>query len=271
VAAAAGGGASGSAAEISRREQVAGALRAADGPLSVAELAQRLGVHANTVRFHLGELLAAGRVERGTREPAGPGRPGAVYALRPGMDRGGTRDFGLLARILLSRVAADGPDAAQDAREAGRAWGRHLAGPPTPFRRRPTPGEALEQLTGLLAGLGFAPEPVDQTVGGRASGQADVERGQADVEHGVRLRHCPFLELAEEYGTVVCPLHLGLMQGALEELDAPLAATALEPFAEPDACLVRLRPARRAGGDKTPTTRRRSASGEGTRRGKASR
>jgi len=39
---------------------------------------------------------------------------------------------------------------------------------------------------------------------------------------------------------VVCPLHLGLMQGAPQQLNAPVTAAALEPFGEPDACLVRL-------------------------------
>jgi len=33
------------------------------------------------------------------------------------------------------------------------------------------------------------------------------------------------------------------MQGALAELRAPLAATGLEPFAEPDACVAHLAPA----------------------------
>jgi hypothetical protein len=39
-----------------------------------------------------------------------------------------------------------------------------------------------------------------------------------------------------------CPLHLGLMQGALAGLGAPLTASGLEPFAEPDSCLARLTP-----------------------------
>ena len=59
----------------------------------------------------------------------------------------------------------------------------------------------------------------------------------------IRLRHCPFLELAEEYGDLVCRIHLGLMQGALAELRAPVTAAVLEPFAEPGACLARLEPA----------------------------
>jgi len=40
----------------------------------------------------------------------------------------------------------------------------------------------------------------------------------------------------------VCPLHLGLIQGVLETLDAPVEASALEPFVRPDLCLAHLRP-----------------------------
>jgi predicted ArsR family transcriptional regulator len=78
----------------------------------------------------------------------------------------------------------------------------------------------------MLDDLDFAPE---------------VATGDPDLPVRVRLRHCPFLELAEDHRPGL-PLHLGLMQGALTELHAPIAATALEPFAEAGACLVHLTP-----------------------------
>ncbi|MFS4091202.1 helix-turn-helix transcriptional regulator [Streptomyces sp. AF1A] len=208
--------------ERSRRREIARLLREAGGPVGVAEVAERLGVHANTARFHLDALVAQGAAERRLDESSGPGRPRTVYTPRPGMDRGGVRRYRLLAQMLLSRLVSAGPGAGEDAREAGRTWGRHLAEPPPPYRRLSIE-EATARLTALLDELGFAPEPV----------------GDA-VPEAIRLRHCPFLELAEEYGPIVCPLHLGLMQGALEELGAPLAAARLEPFAEPDACLAHL-------------------------------
>lgn len=208
-----------------RRREVLDVLRTAAAPLDVAEVAERIGVHPNTVRFHLEALTGEGLVERQVLEPSGRGRPRTVYAPKPGMDRGGTRSYRLLAQMLLSRVAATGSDGPSMAMEAGRAWGRSLVEPPPPSRR-PTPEESAGRLVELLDGLGFAPDPEGGTVPSR-----------------IRLRHCPFLELAEEYGQLVCPLHLALMQGALAELRAPLTATGLEPFAEPDACLAHLAPA----------------------------
>ncbi|WP_202124660.1 helix-turn-helix transcriptional regulator [Actinomadura physcomitrii] len=206
------------APERHRRREILDALRDAGAPLGVADVAERLGVHPNTARFHLDALVADGAAERTLERPAGPGRPRTVYTARPGMDRGGSRAYRLLAQILLSRLAA-GPGGRAEAERAGREWGRFLVDRPPPFTRIGA-GDAVARLTGLLADLDFAPDPAGDAV---------------------RLRHCPFLELAEEYGPLVCDVHLGIMRGALAELDAPVEAEGLEPFAEPAACVARLR------------------------------
>ncbi len=54
------------------------------------------------------------------------------------------------------------------------------------------------------------------------------------------MRACPFLELARAHQDVICPIHLGLMRGALAELKARTRATQLEPFVQPDLCVARL-------------------------------
>ncbi|KUN31018.1 ArsR family transcriptional regulator [Streptomyces corchorusii] len=217
--------------ESPRRRELVEVLRTAPAPLGVAEAAERMGLHPNTVRFHLDALVADGLVERRAVAPTGPGRPRTVYTVRPGMDRGGHRDYRLLARMLLSRWAAADPAAARaEAMETGRAWGRFLVDPLPPYEPA-TPERSVTALLALLDGLGFAPRPDGEDGTGGEPGRTP-ER--------IRLRHCPFLELAEEQGGLVCPLHLGLMQGALAELGAPLTATALEPFAEPDSCVAHL-------------------------------
>lgn len=218
-----------------RRRTVLEVLRTAGAPLGVNEVAERVGVHANTARFHLDSLVTRGAVERTLEAPAGRGRPRAVYAPRRGMDRGGRREYRLLARMLLSRLASTGADAEAEAVEAGRVWGRHLVDPAPPFHTV-TGREAVDRLVGLLADLGFDPVTPANPVNDESDDVPDV----------IRLRHCPFLELAEEYRQIVCPLHLGLMKGALAELDAPVAADRLEPFAEPDACHAHFVPARAA-------------------------
>ena len=160
-----------------RRAEVLDVLRAADGPLGVAEVAERVGVHPNTVRFHLDALVADGAVHQRVAVQLA-GRPRTVYVPRPGMDRSGSRSYRLLAQVLVSLLAAAGPNAAADATAAGREWGRFLVDPMPPFR--PHRRESADRLTALLKDLGFAP-----TAEPGAEGGAAPER--------IRLRHCPFL------------------------------------------------------------------------------
>jgi predicted ArsR family transcriptional regulator len=54
------------------------------------------------------------------------------------------------------------------------------------------------------------------------------------------LRHCPFLDLTSTASRIVCPVHLGLMQGAMEQLDPTMSVRNLQPFAEPDLCVAHL-------------------------------
>jgi predicted ArsR family transcriptional regulator len=74
----------------------------------------------------------------------------------------------------------------------------------------------------LLDDLGFAPDHDPARAG------------------PIGLRHCPFLDLVPEQSAVICPLHLGLMQGALDALGAGITVTRLEPFVRPDLCLAHI-------------------------------
>jgi predicted ArsR family transcriptional regulator len=51
---------------------------------------------------------------------------------------------------------------------------------------------------------------------------------------------CPFRDLAEAHGRVVCGVHRGLIRGALAELGAP-SEVELRPFVEPSRCLAEIR------------------------------
>ena len=202
-----------------RRLDVLRILRAADSPMSIAAIADRLDVHPNTVRFHLDTLAGTGRVEQVAADHKGPGRPALMFRATRQMDPGGPRHYQLLAEILAQELAHD-PDAPAKALAAGRKWGLQLKPPPATTAEAPDADESIEHLFGVLDELGFAPE----------------RRG--DEQLG--LRNCPFLEVAESQKSIICPIHLGLMQGALETPEAPITADRLEAFVEPDLCLVHL-------------------------------
>lgn len=174
------------------------------GPLDVHELGERLGLRPNGVRRHLALLLRAGLVaaERGHSPPGRPGRPRLRYV--PAESRSG---YPLLADMLAGALAGGG-----DPVEEGARWGRLLVQPDG------------DTLTALLDRLGFAPEA-------RAS------------DEGIRvdIHSCPFVETARVHPGVVCSLHLGLMRGALAQLEEPFEAERLDPLVEPTLCVGHLR------------------------------
>jgi predicted ArsR family transcriptional regulator len=208
-----------------RRELVLRELRIAATPVGVTELADRLGVHPNTIRFHLDKLVDGGRVER-VRAPAGTtGRPPQLYRAVRRMDPAGPRRFRLLAQVLVEALSAHAEPALEAAR-SGRVWGRARALGDAP-EAGPVP--PLDRLVRLMDELGFAPE-------------ASPQRGAEPGTSWLGLRSCPFLELATDRPAVVCPVHLGLMQGALEGWRADVTVDRLDPFVQPDLCLAHLAP-----------------------------
>lgn len=203
---------------VGRRSGVLRILRAANAPMSIVAIADALDVHPNTVRFHLETLVSAGRVEQVAADRRGPGRPALMFQATRRMDPGGPRRYRVLAEILATGLA-DNEDAEAKALAAGRAWGRQLK-PPPHITETLDVEESIEHLVDLLDDFGFEPE-----------------RGG---DEQVRLRHCPFLELAETQNAVICPIHLGIMQGALETWEAAITVDRLEAFVEPDLCLAHL-------------------------------
>lgn len=191
--------------------------------MSIAAIAELLNVHPNTVRFHLDTLVADGQVEHVEPDRRGPGRPPLMFSAVRQMDRGGTRHYRLLAEVLAMAFAGE-RDASAKALAAGREWGRKLdSGLKVPPSDATSADDAINNLLDMLDDLGFAPE-----------------YRVADGKQQVGLRHCPFLELAENRTSVVCPVHLGLMQGAMETWRAPVTVDSLEAFVEPDLCLAHL-------------------------------
>ena len=198
------------------RARILRTLAEAGGPLDAHELAACVGLHPNTVRWHLGVLADAGFVSSSTEPRTRPGRPRVVFTATE-EEAEGREDYRLLAAILAGSLSGTDTGAAV-AEEAGEAWGRFLVERPQPFARL-SAGDAADQVVRLLDEHGFEPE-----------------RENGDVI----MRRCPFRDLAEQHGDIVCSVHLGLIRGALDEIGAPVTATRLEPFVEPGLCRARL-------------------------------
>jgi predicted ArsR family transcriptional regulator len=212
------------------RTAVLQALRDAGGPLGVADVADTIGLHQNTVRSHLDVLVDAGYAVRRSEAPRGPGRPRIAYEATSAPEDGS--NYKLIAEVLAEYVASTAEDPAQAAAAAGRAWvtettASTAAGegePETPQGAHQQHADAQTVLNGLvrmLADGGFQPE----------------------VVHGgeeIHLHHCPFGELAVTHPQVVCGAHLGIIQASVSQLGGPAGQARLLPLVQPQLCVARV-------------------------------
>ncbi len=193
-------------------------LATATSPLSAQDLADRLGLHANTVRLHLDRLRDVGLVDAEAIHRGTVGRPQHCYFLAAGAPGLGFDPpahallAGLLA-ALAERIGADPEDAA----DTGHAWGVEAG-------RRTRSRSCLRALESELSRLGFEPA---------------VEPGDGTAEGATRIEflHCPFRELAEAYPELVCNLHRGLCEGVVDQV----GGGSVEEFAtlyDPEPCHV---------------------------------
>lgn len=248
----------------SHRTGVLRVLADAAQPLTTAEVAAELGIHKNTVRFHLESLIATGQVEEVGPVRSRPGRPARAFRAVRRMDPTGPRHYELLAGVLTDALQTD-PSGAARAIRAGQDWGARAAPSfGTPFaeseadldsdnrrsgaaahsatRSRPDDPvrESRTRLVALLDRFGFGPDhgAIDHDpTGATSAASGNTAMGPAPP---ITVRQCPFLELATDHQRIVCGVHLGLMRGALAYWHAPLEAEAVLPFVEPDRCLVQL-------------------------------
>lgn len=200
------------------RGRLLAALRDARRPLGLRELAAAVGLHPNTAREHLRLLADAGLVSSELAPPAGRGRPGLRYSADPAATDAGDdpRPYAQLAAVLADQLART-EDPGSAAVEAGARWGRAVAAGMAPAE---TSAGAMTRMLDLLDQAGFEPEAPERPGG------------------PIRLRRCPFGRLAVDRERVVCGVHLGLMRGALASVGAPIDASGLEPFVEPNLCLA---------------------------------
>lgn len=213
-------------ADQSPAERVLAALSEQTHPVTTADLVEVVGLHANTVRAHLQELTEAGLVSVQTVPPVGRGRPAHQYTITdegravPRVNDPAFAEYRGLTTAFATYLAARSENPSDEAREIGRAWGRHLTSD-----EKVDDAEAAGLVMRLLARLGFTPVPP----------------AEARPEEGIALRTCPLLELAEEMPEVICQVHQGLVEGALDQYGADRTEADLLPFAEPGACRLHLR------------------------------
>jgi predicted ArsR family transcriptional regulator len=191
-------------------------------PVGRDEAAAAAGIGRPLAAYHLDKLVGLGLLSASYQRPAGRGGPGAgrpakVYA-RSGKEFAVTvppREYELAARLLAVAVESDLGAASRAAlHDAAQQFGAGLG---ERSRAADPGGEAARQAAaGALRSHGFEP-------------------GQ-DEDGTIRLRNCPFHQLAAEHRDLVCGMNLALIEGLVAGLGASGLHPALDP--RPGHCCV---------------------------------
>jgi predicted ArsR family transcriptional regulator len=191
-------------------------------PVNRDEVAAATGVGRPLVAYHLDKLVGMGLLAASYQRPAGrsgpgAGRPAKVYA-RSGSEFVVTvppRDYELAARLLTIAVEADSGGTSRTAlATAAGQFGARL-------------GMRSIEAGGADAGAWQAAETALRAQG--------YEPWQAE-DGRLRLRNCPFHQLAAEHREVMCGMNLALITGLVSGLGASELHPALDP--RPGCCCV---------------------------------
>lgn len=193
------------------RHRVQVVIDSAPEPLTVEVIAERTGLHANTVRGHLDVLLATGSITRQAADSHGRGRPRWLYASAAPA----SSPFRALAEALTSQLAAvRDPDMAQAAADR---WLQAL--PELP--KASTPDEAVAEATQALNRLGF--------------NAVTTPLGDA-----IAVTACPYADLVDD-NPVICDIHTALVARLLTSTGQPVTVRSMDVWARPGMCMAWLR------------------------------
>ena len=170
---------------------------------TIAELVEATDLHPNTVREHLQRLIDDGYVIAAPEHRTTRGRPRVLYSVADGAVTS--------SPVQQRKVRA--------AAERGDLMRRVLPGAPPELDT-----EALHQVDALIDDLidaGFDPI-VDET--------------QLTVD----LTPCAQAEVQAAHRSVLCSVHLGLMQSVLAEAGGPLSVDGMRSSCDPRECVVQL-------------------------------
>lgn len=204
-------------------------VRSQGRPINRDEAAAAVGISRKLAAFHLDKLVERGLLNHSYARPPGRGGRGAGRSAKyyePSERQIDVtipeRRYDLLGSVLLRALRSQhenerSDDAARRAAgdagmDIGRAERRRLGIAP------PGPERAMAIAMGVLEESGYEP--------------------YRDEGGGIRLRSCPFHELAEQDRDLVCSMNERLVEGVVRGLGNDTVRVVLDPV--PGQCCVRL-------------------------------
>lgn len=179
-----------------KQRDVLSALQKFPQGARAAEIAKKMGMHVNTARGHLDELVRAGAVRVVTAPAKGRGRPSLIFQVRVPDNRSVAEEYVTLISVLITALAEKdqlNDYSSEQARELGREWAKTAA--------TSHGAEALAPLYRTMRDMGF--DPV-----------TSVEQFTEEGRTTVQLHACPFVTAGIQPSPFVCAIHDGYLEQA---------------------------------------------------------
>lgn len=208
-----------------KQREVLSALQEFPDGARATEVAAKLGMHVNTARGHLEELLAQQAISSVTAPAKGRGRPSLIFRVRVPDNHSVAREYITLIEVLSATLGdPDHPDeqALDQARAIGRKWAGDMA---ADGQQVGSVQQALGPLFHRLRDMGFDPSlPENSTA--------------SDTQAELSLHSCPFVADSVPPTPVVCAIHEGFISQMVSGV-GPVRVE-LTPFASAGECSVTL-------------------------------
>lgn len=206
-----------------RQREVLAALQEYPEGARAVEIAGKLGMHINTVRGHLEELIAREAIRAVTAPAVGRGRPSLIFQVRVPDNRTVAQEYISLIEVLarsLGDAESPDPESLARARAIGAQWAAHMD---ALGQTGNSIDESLAELFHKLRAMGFDPHTSEQS-GDHAQ---------------LSLRSCPFIAGDLRPSPFICAIHEGFLQESVGP-QGPVKIS-IRPFDAPGSCSVNFR------------------------------
>ncbi len=192
-------------------------------PVTVADLADLMGLHQNSVRGSLATLVEGDLVAR-TRAPAGGrGRPSWVYeSVAPARASALSREFAAVCDAIAEHLTATTTDPDGAAHDIGERWARRMLDL--------TPSDAEPAAADDVAAQAAHVRLVMSALGYQARAETSPTR--------IALHQCPLRAEGAMPAPLVCQMHRGMLDEILRTTSGGAVGCTLTPLAGADHCLV---------------------------------
>lgn len=193
-----------------------------------SEIAELLGMHVNTARGHLDELVARNAVRVVTAPARGRGRPSLIFQVRVPDNRSIAEEYVALIGVLAEMIADKEKFTEEDyqrAVEIGRRWAQTMD---MSDSLDPTVNDPMTPLFRKLRDMGFDPAILPRELENTGSTAVD-------------LHACPFVANGVSPTPFVCAIHDGFLQETLDSQTEEKLQLKLIPLNRNGICQVAVR------------------------------